>query len=646
MADQKFGFRDLRTAAELAMAPGVPASVKVGQLHLNALLPIPQTGKIGAVVGQVQKASDLTGSAFQTYRATIQLVKELKSLASEIKTALDEYDQQAKRLLRGELPIDDISRQGSTMIQRGLNGGGFFAPEDLVQLSGFKPGILSPEELRAAQLRLDQRRKDLQAMYVRVQRQIVSLLSKGPNGSSIRENYQRSPNPQSDGPSIPAFAQGGDAVQASQIIQDKRANEVKGIPIGSGTPSFWGRLVSTATDALKGIKKNPFHSPITNTTFTDRANQAGWSEPSTDAQPQSPYNDCTHTRSGHLFELDDTPDHERIHVYHRAGSFIEFHPDGQVVYKSTANSYIISMRDQHIHAAGACHVHVGGDATLHIGGNLEIEGKKDVNIKADGTFRVRASEIDMGAKTKAKLDGTLIDLRYLQLPGIPVAGFNGIAPSLSLSALKADFPDAGSSLKEAQEGLKGDMSAAKSAASSVAGGFNPMAPINSVAGSVSAIGKIAKVLATAAAIGGTVLAFKKLTANDAPQETALSNPLVYSHKTVEATNYRTLLLDTPEEMSDATLHQSHIGMRKTLGDIANTYTNHIGGKRTVVPITTANTLPTVDYLDREAFTGHYSFTPDTTLGGTTFTVKQLVDSLAYPDVANFITPEDPTPDPS
>lgn len=46
-----------------------------------------------------------------------------------------------------------------------------------------------------------------------------------------------------------------------------------------------------------------------------------------------PNNKVTQTTSGHVIEIDDTPDAERIHIRHKSGSFIEFHPDGSIVIK-------------------------------------------------------------------------------------------------------------------------------------------------------------------------------------------------------------------------------------------------------------------------------------------------------------------------
>ena len=51
-------------------------------------------------------------------------------------------------------------------------------------------------------------------------------------------------------------------------------------------------------------------------------------------QPMSPYaavypfNHVYESESGHLVEIDDTPSKERLHWFHRSGTFTEFHPKG------------------------------------------------------------------------------------------------------------------------------------------------------------------------------------------------------------------------------------------------------------------------------------------------------------------------------
>lgn len=91
------------------------------------------------------------------------------------------------------------------------------------------------------------------------------------------------------------------------------------------------------------------------------------------AQPygtQYPNNKVTETPSGHIIEIDDTPDAERIHIRHKSGTFVEMHPNGDVV-THTKNGFKT----------------VTGNEKIHVTGNLEIV--------CDGNFKVNAARIDL-----------------------------------------------------------------------------------------------------------------------------------------------------------------------------------------------------------------------------------------------------------
>jgi len=47
-----------------------------------------------------------------------------------------------------------------------------------------------------------------------------------------------------------------------------------------------------------------------------------------------PNNSVIETKSGHVIEIDDTPGNERIRMYHKSGTYIDFRPDGSKVEKS------------------------------------------------------------------------------------------------------------------------------------------------------------------------------------------------------------------------------------------------------------------------------------------------------------------------
>lgn len=103
-------------------------------------------------------------------------------------------------------------------------------------------------------------------------------------------------------------------------------------------------------------------------TDVSTASGGSWSEPKSAYAAQSPYNRVTETEAGHVFELDDTPEAERIHLSHKQGTFFEIHPDGSRVTKVSGKNYEIYLSDNNVHIKGTCNITVDGDTNLLING--------------------------------------------------------------------------------------------------------------------------------------------------------------------------------------------------------------------------------------------------------------------------------------
>lgn len=90
-----------------------------------------------------------------------------------------------------------------------------------------------------------------------------------------------------------------------------------------------------------------------------------------------PDNKVTQTKSGHVIEIDDTAGAERIHIHHKSGSYVEFHPDGSVVIK-TANIYIDAGTNANVKATN---INVQGDTVNVTGssGDVIVDGVSLVN---------------------------------------------------------------------------------------------------------------------------------------------------------------------------------------------------------------------------------------------------------------------------
>jgi len=89
-----------------------------------------------------------------------------------------------------------------------------------------------------------------------------------------------------------------------------------------------------------------------------------------------PKNHVFETESGHIKEYDDTLDAERIHEYHKSGTFYEIDTDGNKVTRIIGNNYHI--------IAGTDFVNIKGDVNLTIDSNCKTYIKGDWDIQVDG----------------------------------------------------------------------------------------------------------------------------------------------------------------------------------------------------------------------------------------------------------------------
>lgn len=112
-----------------------------------------------------------------------------------------------------------------------------------------------------------------------------------------------------------------------------------------------------------------------------------WTEPKSDYNPVFPYNKVVETESGHVFEIDDTPSHERISKSHRTGTFEEIHPDGSKVTKVVKDNYEIIMSDEKVYIMGSCDVTIQGNASLYVKGNYNVKVDGNVNEVIGGNYK-------------------------------------------------------------------------------------------------------------------------------------------------------------------------------------------------------------------------------------------------------------------
>ena len=112
---------------------------------------------------------------------------------------------------------------------------------------------------------------------------------------------------------------------------------------------------------------------------------------STYVKPTYPFNHVHETESGHVIELDDTPEYERLHAYHRTGTRVEVDKDGTYVEKIVKDKYTLILGKDKVKIQGAVDIEVGESITANAiaaAGGSEALSKSAAEelVNEDGTL--------------------------------------------------------------------------------------------------------------------------------------------------------------------------------------------------------------------------------------------------------------------
>ena len=142
------------------------------------------------------------------------------------------------------------------------------------------------------------------------------------------------------------------------VVDTKKSAEVKGVSIANGKGS-WDQLA------------NPYNSKY-------------------------PFNHVFESESGHITEFDDTPGHERIHMFHRSGTFFEISPDGSKVNRIVGDNYEILEKNGFVYIKGNVDITVDGAKTLNVKNTLDVQvhGTTTINLH-DNAFLNAAGNLDI-----------------------------------------------------------------------------------------------------------------------------------------------------------------------------------------------------------------------------------------------------------
>ena len=129
------------------------------------------------------------------------------------------------------------------------------------------------------------------------------------------------------------------------------------------------------------------HSNIETTNPDKKITQPG--STGTLGEPSYPFNHVTYSESGHLFEMDDSPNKERVRLMHRSTSYLEFLQDGDRVDNTVGEKFDMVDSNINTHALGNSFTHINGFYDLYVNGSAKTVSPSPNDSTSSSAFNVK-----------------------------------------------------------------------------------------------------------------------------------------------------------------------------------------------------------------------------------------------------------------
>jgi len=125
-----------------------------------------------------------------------------------------------------------------------------------------------------------------------------------------------------------------------------------------------------------------------------------WSQPTIPYAAVYPYNHVFESESGHISEIDDTKDNERLFTSHRTGTSQEISPDGTQVNIIKSDHYnIVSGKRQEV-IEGNADITIGGRHKIYINKDGATDNHYDIQIGPNASVNIQVDKGDMNVVLK------------------------------------------------------------------------------------------------------------------------------------------------------------------------------------------------------------------------------------------------------
>ena len=125
-----------------------------------------------------------------------------------------------------------------------------------------------------------------------------------------------------------------------------------------------------------------------------------WDQPTIPYAAVYPYNHVFESESGHIQEIDDTKDKERLFTAHRTGTSQEISPDGTQVNIIKGDHYNITSGKRQAIISGQSDITIGGRHKIYINKDGAIDNNYDIQIGPNANVNIQVDKGDMNVVLK------------------------------------------------------------------------------------------------------------------------------------------------------------------------------------------------------------------------------------------------------
>ena len=129
-----------------------------------------------------------------------------------------------------------------------------------------------------------------------------------------------------------------------------------------------------------------------------------WSLPENTYATEYPYGHVYESESGHLLEFDDTPNKERILLYHHSGTETEITAKGTKNEVNKDSTHTITEKDNKVYIKGSSDLTIGGRHKIIINADGAANNNYDIQVGPNANVNI---QVDKGNINMAALDGDI-----------------------------------------------------------------------------------------------------------------------------------------------------------------------------------------------------------------------------------------------